>query len=168
MLFSSKQNFFFLRSFDMIGCQAICIYTRDGHMRCRQETTWQTVASDWLDKIKSSWLWTIRSTGLFRAHCTSFPIHSFLLTFFPFIFLLFQSCWSHAQVFGRTLVHEFHIFYSHTEWNFLRHEATWDDPEASIILDKGRRCAAEGLYRSLRSWDRALRVMPWLSHQQLA
>ena len=31
-------------------------------------------------------------------------------------FVLFDSFCSHAPVFGKTLVHEFHIFYSHTEW----------------------------------------------------
>ena len=38
----------------------------------------------WLDEIK--WLLTFRLTGLFRAHCASVHIHSFLLAFFPFIF----------------------------------------------------------------------------------
>lgn len=31
-------------------------------------------------------------------------------------FFLFQSYCSHAKVFGKTLVHEIHIFYCHTEW----------------------------------------------------
>ena len=39
----------------------------------------------------------------------------FTLAFF-YVFVLFYSCCSHVKVFGRTLVHEFHIFYSHTEW----------------------------------------------------
>ena len=34
----------------------------------------------WLDEIK--WLWTFRPTRLFRAHCASFHVHSFLLAFF--------------------------------------------------------------------------------------
>ena len=33
--------------------------------------------------------------------------------------LLFHSCCSHAWVFGKTLVHEFPISYSHTEWYLL-------------------------------------------------
>ena len=49
---------------------------------------------------------------------SDFFVPSVLLAFFPFIFnCLIQSCCSHARVFGRTLLHEFHIFYSHTEWN---------------------------------------------------
>ena len=31
--------------------------------------------------------------------------------------VLFRSCCSHAQVFGKTLVHKFSMSYSHTEWN---------------------------------------------------
>ena len=31
-------------------------------------------------------------------------------------FVLFRSCCSHARVFGKTLVHEFPVSYSHTEW----------------------------------------------------
>ena len=66
-------------------------------------------------------------------------IHFFLTSSPLSLIVLFQSCCSHAQVFGGTLVHEFLFSYSHTEWNllFLKqtplwHEATWDKPEASI------------------------------------
>ena len=52
----------------------------------------------------------------FRTRCT-FHFHSFLLAFFLRLFVLFQTCCSHAQVFGRTLLHEFHIFYCLSEWN---------------------------------------------------
>ena len=31
-------------------------------------------------------------------------------------FILFHSLCSHAQMFGKTLVHEFPISYSHAEW----------------------------------------------------
>ena len=30
--------------------------------------------------------------------------------------LYIRSCYSHARVFRKTLVHEFHFFYSYTEW----------------------------------------------------
>ena len=40
------------------------------------------------------------------------------LLIFSFSVLL-HSCCSHAQVFGKTLVHEFLISYSHTEWYLL-------------------------------------------------
>ena len=43
----------------------------------------------------------------FRVRCTSFHIHSPLFTFFLCFIVLFQSCCTHVQVFGKTLVHEF-------------------------------------------------------------
>ena len=33
--------------------------------------------------------------------------------------ILFHSCCSHAQVFGKTLEHDFPMSYNHTEWYFL-------------------------------------------------
>ena len=41
------------------------------------------------------------------------------LTFFVCFFVLFDSYRSHAQVFGKTLLHEFPITYSHAEWYVL-------------------------------------------------
>ena len=79
--------------------------------------TWRQTASrivTWLAKTK----WPDR-TSFFRVRCTSFHIHSTLLTFFLCFIVLFQSCCSHAQVFGKTLLHEFPILNSHTEWNLL-------------------------------------------------
>ena len=49
------------------------------------------------------------------ARFTSFHTPASLLTVFCF-FILFYSCFSHSPVFGKTLVHEFLISYSHTEW----------------------------------------------------
>ena len=40
----------------------------------------------------------------------------FLLSLSVSLIILFHSCCSHAQVFWKTLVHEFPISYSHTEW----------------------------------------------------
>ena len=60
--------------------------------------------------------WVTDVTGQdfpFQVHGTSFQIHSPLLTFFLCFIVLFQLCCSHALVFGKTLVHEFPIFYSH-------------------------------------------------------
>ena len=48
-----------------------------------------------------------------RARFTSFHTHASLLPFFC-SFVLFHSCCSHVRVFGKTLVHEFLICYSHT------------------------------------------------------
>ena len=45
-----------------------------------------------------------------------FRTHVCLLTIFVCFFVLFRSCCSHARVFGKTLVHEFPMSYSHTEW----------------------------------------------------
>ena len=50
-----------------------------------------------------------------RAHFTSFYTRSSLLTFFFCFFVLFHSSCSHARVFEKTLLHEFHISSSHTE-----------------------------------------------------
>ena len=52
----------------------------------------------------------------FRARFTSYHTHASLLTFFVCFFILFHFCCSHAQVFGKTLVHEFNSYYSYTEW----------------------------------------------------
>ena len=52
----------------------------------------------------------------FRTCCTSLHIQS-LLTAFVCWCVLFQSYCSNPQVFGRTLVLEFHILHSQTEWN---------------------------------------------------
>ena len=56
------------------------------------------------------------SDFFFRARFASFHAHAFLLAFFVYFFVLFRSCCSHAWVFWKTLVHEFPISYSHTEW----------------------------------------------------
>ena len=53
--------------------------------------------------------------SFFHTRCTSFRINSSLHTFFLRVFVIFHSSCSHAQVFGKILVHEFHIWYSHTE-----------------------------------------------------
>ena len=74
---------------------------------CREWRTWLD-STEWLDR-----------TSFFRVSCTFFYIHYPLLTFFLGFIVLFQSCCSHGQVFGKTLVHEFPIFYSHTAWNLL-------------------------------------------------
>ena len=59
----------------------------------------------------------IRLDFIFRARFT-FHTQASLLTFFC-VFVLFRSCCSHARVFEKTLVHEFLISYSHTEWYFF-------------------------------------------------
>ena len=74
---------------------------------CRVWRTWLD-STEWLDR-----------TPFFLVSCTSFYIHSLLLTFFLCFIVLFKSCCSHAQVFGKTLGNEFPIYYSHTEWNLL-------------------------------------------------
>ena len=53
------------------------------------------------------------------SHFTFFHTLSSLLSVFVCSIVLFQSCCSHARVFGKTLLHEFPLFYSHTEWYFI-------------------------------------------------
>ena len=48
-----------------------------------------------------------------------FHTHASLLSVFVCLIVLFHSCCSRAWVFGKTLVHEFPVSYSHTEWYFL-------------------------------------------------
>ena len=63
------------------------------------------------------WLGSGRPLGLlFLCMLTSFHSHASLLTFFVRFDILCNSCCSHARVFGKTLVQEFHISFSHTEW----------------------------------------------------
>ena len=47
----------------------------------------------------------------------------FLLTFFCY-FVLFTSWRYHTRVFGKTLLHEFHISYRHTEWSSFLQQCT--------------------------------------------
>ena len=90
-----------------------------------------TIGVDQLKKLSTVWGQSDpgrRSIGLsyslglwdlsFCARFTSFHAHASLLTFFSF-FVLLHSCCSHEQVFVKTLVHEFPISYSHTEWYLL-------------------------------------------------
>ena len=58
---------------------------------------------------------------LFFFPCTLyvFPYSHLFSTFFVSFFILLHFCFSQARVFGKMLLHEFHISYSHTEW-FLR------------------------------------------------
>ena len=42
-----------------------------------------------------------------------------LCFFLDCFFIFFHSCCSHARVFGKTLLHEFHISDSHAEWYLL-------------------------------------------------
>ena len=92
----------------------------------------------WLDELK--WLWRLGWLDFFVPTVLFSTFIPFFLTSSPLsLIVLFQSCWSHAQVLRRTLLHEFLFSYSHTEWNLLSlkqtplwHEATWDKPEASI------------------------------------
>ena len=64
------------------------------------------------------WLGCDMPSGLlfFRARFTSFLTNASLLTFFICFCILFHSCCSRPEVFGKTLVHLFPISHSHTEW----------------------------------------------------
>ena len=53
-----------------------------------------------------------------RARFTFFHSHYSLLTLF-FSFILFHFCCSHDRVFGKILLHEFHISSPRTEWYLI-------------------------------------------------
>ena len=53
-----------------------------------------------------------------------FRTHASLLTLFACFFILFHPCCSHPRVFEKTLVHEFPMSYSHTEWSLHFRETT--------------------------------------------
>ena len=63
------------------------------------------------------WLGCDRPSGLLLfVPALLLSILASLLTIFICFFVLFRSCCSHARVFEKTLVHEFPMSYSHTEW----------------------------------------------------
>ena len=75
-----------------------------------------------IDKVKSDHLyvvWQTNDSNNTRLWVTFFHTHASLLIVFVCPIVLFQSCCSHSRVFGKTLLHEFIISYSHTEWYFL-------------------------------------------------
>ena len=82
--------------------------------------------SDWRDWTRQSDLALSGQDFYFSCPLYFFSHYSPLLTFFFCFIVLFQCCCFHAQDPGvsllrKTLVHEFPIFYSHTqsEWNLL-------------------------------------------------
>ena len=94
----------------------------------------RAVVSDWRNWTSSSDFWRLGWRDFFVPTVLLSTFIPFFLTSSPLcLIVLFQSCCSHAQVSGRTLLHEFLFSYSHTEWNlpFLKqtplwHGATWD------------------------------------------
>ena len=67
------------------------------------------------------WLGFDRPSGLllFVPAVLFFHSHASLLSVFVCLIVLFHSCCSHAWVFGKTLLHDFPISYSHNEWYFV-------------------------------------------------
>ena len=76
--------------------------------------------------------------------------HLWITLFFCF-FVLFHSCCSLARVFGRTLLHELHISYSHTEWCLL----VFDSATKEDIGIK------QQLYEIVRGKNFALNCLSW-------
>ena len=64
-------------------------------------------------------MWQAVGTSFIRARGVFFHTYASLLCVFVCLIVLFHSCCSHAWVFGKTLMHEFPVSYSHTEWYFL-------------------------------------------------
>ena len=95
----------------------------------------------------------------FLAHVTSFNTGSILLTFFCF-FVLFHSCCLQTQVFGKILVHEFHIPNSHILngaciFRETRNSSLW----LYFLLSRTK------LYNINVSWGRLLLRTELLGHQ---
>ena len=66
------------------------------------------------------WMWCDRRTSFIRARCTFFHTQILMPLFCvssSVSLSYFVPCCSHAQVFWKTLVHEFPMSYSHTEWS---------------------------------------------------
>ena len=66
--------------------------------------------------VWEAWATAIPLGHLFSCLLCSFP---YLLFSYLYFYVLFHSSGSHGQVFGKILIHKFHISYSHTEWNLL-------------------------------------------------
>ena len=62
---------------------------------------------------------SVGNSFFFRDPFASFHTHASLHTVVVCFFILFHSCSSHDRVFAKTLLHEFLISYSHTEWYLL-------------------------------------------------
>ena len=94
--------------------------SRCTHVRKKQTLSGLRDGLSWVTTLQSGWTGLFFSCTLYQGlGCTPFHIHSPFLTFFLCFIVLFQSCCPHAQVFGKTLVHEFPIFCTHTEWNLF-------------------------------------------------
>ena len=65
------------------------------------------------------WLGGDRQSERFLVRFPSCHTHPSILAVFVCFFNIFHSCYSHARVFGKTLVHEFPISNSHTKWHLL-------------------------------------------------
>ena len=100
------------------GCTSIQVLhlAEESVMEFWSTSSWKTDCCEW-----QTWrLYKVTGQDFFFRVCgTSFHIYSPLLTFFLCFIVLFLSCCSNARVFGKTLVHEFPISYSHTDWNLL-------------------------------------------------
>ena len=69
--------------------------------------------------IIAFWLGRDRLLALFFRAYFIFHTHDSLLTLFVCFFILFHSCCSHAQVFGKTFVHELSISCSLAKWYII-------------------------------------------------
>ena len=100
------------------GCTSTLVLhlAEESVMEFRNTSSSETECCEW-----RTWpLYKVTAQDFFiRIRGTSFHIYSPLLIFFLCFIVLFLSCCSYARVFGKTLLHEFPISYSHTEWNLL-------------------------------------------------
>ena len=92
------------------------------------------------------WLGSDRPLGLFfRPRVTYFHTLVSILTFF--VCYLFHSCCSNARVFGKTLLHEFLVSCSHTEWYLLFSDSI--TIQANILYWERKRRNASALVNHL-------------------
>ena len=72
----------------------------------------------------------------FFACFTSFLTHFSLISLSSVSLSFFYSWCFHALVFGKTLVHEFHISYSHTEWYLIFSDSATISAQCVIVAKK--------------------------------
>ena len=111
-----------------------------------------------------------RPSGLlfFCARFISFHSHGSLLTVFVCFFILFNSCSSHARVFGRAHVHEFPVSCTHAEFYLIFYETTWSKWSKSRLSKTNYNynyCRGTG---TLASWSTIGQFSQFIQYEKLS
>ena len=93
----------------------------------------------------SEWNFLFDLSCILTSRFASFHTDASLLTFFSF-FILYHFCCSHALVFGKTLMHAFHISYSHTEWYLFFSDCITTSAHFAFEAKSINICALVNLY----------------------